>query len=535
MTEQGIYAGKIDPYEQDTVTVDCQLIPLESQDPPLAFILTEFHAIVAFPRGVQGICLLNEQIVFDDDLDVIIRGISRDSVTGTIYVYSDYTVHKYNLDHEDKQIWRVYLEKSDFSQALKYCHNDDLKTDQVWTKQASDLFDQQKYLEAAKIYAKTRGGNFEAVALKFMLIDETESLLIYLRRRLDLVRPSEKTQLTMIVVWLVEIHLNMMGAKANAARQTADLTNSDIEAVAEAVDHQTSEELLALMLLPKVADCVNQNRNTFYSLLASHGDKTNLIKFATIMNDHDRVIRYHLQDKEYEPVLAVLETQLVQGRPELFYQYGPTLMQTIPKRFVDSLMKQGSRLRPLKMIPSLLVNARPDQELEAIRYLEFCVNKLESRDPPVHNYLLSLYIKHLPKAVWPYLEKFSNPDDIKYDVKYALRLCCEKPEMRREVVYLFCVLGQLEEAVTVALEFLTIEEAKKCLAFAKDDEEQKRKIWLMIAKHVVKNKNDIRQAMEFLQECNGLVKVEDILPFFPDFVTIDHFKDAICDSLQVKK
>jgi len=28
------------------------------------------------------------------------------------------------------------------------------------------------------------------------------------------------------------------------------------------------------------------------------------------------------------------------------------------------------------------------------------------------------------------------------------------------------------------------------------------------------------------------VKIEDILPFFPDFVTIDHFKDAICDSLQ---
>lgn len=27
----------------------------------------------------------------------------------------------------------------------------------------------------------------------------------------------------------------------------------------------------------------------------------------------------------------------------------------------------------------------------------------------------------------------------------------------------------------------------------------------------------------FLQECS-LLKIEDILPFFPDFVTIDHFK-----------
>lgn len=31
---------------------------------------------------------------------------------------------------------------------------------------------------------------------------------------------------------------------------------------------------------------------------------------------------------------------------------------------------------------------------------------------------------------------------------------------------------------------------------------------------------------------NDLLKIEDILPFFPDFVTIDHFKDAICTSLE---
>ena len=86
-------------------------------------------------------------------------------------------------------------------------------------------------------------------------------------------------------------------------------------------------------------------------------------------NDEYRVIRYHLQDKEFEPVLTVLEEQLKRGKPQLFYQYGPKLMQTIPRRFVDSLMSKGAILSPLKLIPSLLVNARTDQELEAIRYL----------------------------------------------------------------------------------------------------------------------------------------------------------------------
>lgn len=56
---------------------------------------------------------------------------------------------------------------------------------------------------------------------------------------------------------------------------------------------------------------------------------------------------------------------------------------------------------------------------------------------------------------------------------------------------------------------------------------------MILAEHVVREKDDIQQAMEFLQHCD-IVRIEDILPFFSDFVTIDHFKDAICNSLQVK-
>ena len=90
MTQQGIYGGKIDPFENDTVAVDCQLISFDdtNRDMPLAFVITEFHAIVAYPKFVRGICLLNEQIVFEDDLDVVIRGVGRDAVTGIKFRYS---------------------------------------------------------------------------------------------------------------------------------------------------------------------------------------------------------------------------------------------------------------------------------------------------------------------------------------------------------------------------------------------------------------------------------------------------------------
>lgn len=39
------------------------------------------------------------------------------------------------------------------------------------------------------------------------------------------------------------------------------------------------------------------------------------------------------------------------------------------------------------------------------------------------------------------------------------------------------------------------------------------------------------RAIRFLDETD-LLKIEDILPFFPDFVVIDDFKEEICDALE---
>lgn len=38
--------------------------------------------------------------------------------------------------------------------------------------------------------------------------------------------------------------------------------------------------------------------------------------------------------------------------------------------------------------------------------------------------------------------------------------------------------------------------------------------------------------VEVLGEAEGQIRIEDVLPLFPDFVTIDAFKAAICASLE---
>ncbi len=67
------------------------------------------------------------------------------------------------------------------------------------------------------------------------------------------------------------------------------------------------------------------------------------------------------------------------------------------------------------------------QELEAIRYLEFCIGSLSSRDPPIHNYLISLYIRHQKEKLLPYLmSRGRELEDLPYDIQVS-SLCFGHP------------------------------------------------------------------------------------------------------------
>lgn len=64
------------------------------------------------------------------------------------------------------------------------------------------------------------------------------------------------------------------------------------------------------------------------------------------------------------------------------------------------------------------------------------------------------------------------------------------------------------------------------------DPELHRKLWLRIAQHVMESERNVQKAMEVLKDCKQL-KIEDILPFFPDFVVIDPFQEHIQQSLEL--
>lgn len=533
LTETGILYAQVDPKpDTNNVLINQQMLTCpetslmgsnvsQNSSVPLSFVLTEFHALLLYSDHVKGISLLNQELIFEDvynDAVGKLIGITKDPATKSIWAYSERAVFKYRVTKEDRNVWQVYIDKGEFELAKQYCKDNPAHIDQVLVKQAEMLFKNKEYEKSALIYADTHS-SFEEISLKFLQEWQIEALKTFLRKKLDGLKTQDKTQITMIVIWMTELFMNQMGALRS--NNTSYLYDSQYMELQKQFD--------SFLAIPKVEECIKKNRSTIYELMASHGDKDNLIRLTIMHCNYEEVIRQHLYKNNYLEALGVLKSQ---NNKDLFYQFAGVLLQELPRPTVAALISQGSLLKPAKLLPALIsCNSDEKHAREIIKYLEFCVYKQSSQEQAIHNFLLSLYTRYKQDEVMRYIS--SQGQDVSmvhYDVHYALRLC-QEVGLTEACVQLSALLGLWTTAVDLALT-ISVDLAKQIAAMPSDhDDELRKKLWLKIAEHVVREKDDIQQAMKFLQHCD-LVRIEDILPFFSDFVTIDHFKEAICNSLQ---
>ncbi|XP_078033999.1 vacuolar protein sorting-associated protein 18 dor [Augochlora pura] len=533
LTETGIWYAQIDPnidsrnVLQNQQMITCPETSLigssasQTSTPPLSFVLTEFHALLLYPDRVKGISLLNQELIFEDiynDALGKLVNITKDHVTRSIWAYSEQAVFKYKVNKEDRNVWQIYVDKGEFELAIQYCKDNPAHKDQVLVKQAEMLFKNKEYEKSALISAETHS-SFEEISLKFLQEGQIDALKTFLKKKLEGLKTHDKTQITMIVVWVVELFMNQM----------AVIRSSNNSYLNDPQYLELQKQFDSFLAIPKVEECIKRNRSTIYDLMTSHGDKENLIRLTIMHRNYEEVIRQHLYKNNYLEALEVLKNQ---KNKELFYQFSGILLQELPRPAVTILILQRYSLKPSKLLPALVsCNSDEKHAKEIIRYLEFCVYRLSSQEQAIHNFLLSLYARYKKDEVMRFIS--SQGQDINmvhYDARYALRLC-QEVGLTEACVQLSALLGLWTTAVDLALT-ISVDLAKQIAAMPTDhDDELRKKLWLRIAEHVVREKDDIKAAMEFLQHCE-IVRIEDILPFFSDFVTIDHFKTAICNSLQ---
>ncbi|KAK8482826.1 hypothetical protein V6N13_085563 [Hibiscus sabdariffa] len=483
---------------------------------PSSMAVSEFHFLLLIGNKVKVVNRISEQIIEELQFDQVsdsnsrgIIGLCSDATAGLFYAYDQNSIFQVSVNDEGRDMWKVYLDMKDYAAALANSR-DPLQRDQIYLVQAETAFSSRDFLRAASFYAK-------------------DALRTFLLRKLDNLSKDDKCQITMISTWATELYLD----KINRL-----LLEDDTALVNRNSEYQSIIREFRAFL----SDCTDVlDEVTTMTLLESYGRVEELVFFASLKEQHEIVIHYYIQQGEAKKALEVLRKPAVQV--DLQYKFAPDLITLDAYETVESWMASNN-LNPRKLIPAMLrYSSEPhakNETHEVIKYLEFCVHHLHNEDPGIHNLLLSLYAKQEDdSSLLRFLQcKFGkgqeNGPDFFYDPKYALRLCLKEKRMRA-CVHIYSMMAMHEEAVALALQIdseLAMAEADK----VEDDEDLRKKLWLMVAKHVIElekgtKRENIRKAIAFLKETDGLLKIEDILPFFPDFALIDDFKEAICSSL----
>ncbi|TFY65613.1 hypothetical protein EVG20_g5479 [Dentipellis fragilis] len=502
-----------------------------SLDVPTSIALTEFHFVLLYVDRIAAMSTLDEKLTYEEILPLKpgeeVRGLTTDPVRKTYWVYTDQSLFELVIKDEDRHVWKVYMERERFDLALKHAKTAGQR-DRVTSAQAHSFFKEGRYFQAAQSYAQC-SVTFEEVTLKFLDANERDALRSYLISRLERTRKTDVSQRMMLATWLVEFYLS----KCNELDDLAASSSASYDVENIKTERSILEEDLR-HFFETYKD--NLDPTTVYELIQGHGRIDMYLHYATLIGDHERAAEHWILEEDWLKAIEVISRQ---PSLDLYYRFASVLMRNAAKETVDVWLRQPA-LDPLKLVPALLqFQQAPRDPLSpnhAARFLNTVIFDQHNTSPTIHNLLITFYASSPTEDDGPLLRFLSNApvDPLNgkpyYDLDYALRLCSEAGRIQ-PCVHIYSQMGLWESSVDLALEKGDLELAKINADKPEDDQQLRKKLWLKIAKFVVQDKKDIKMAMRFLENTD-LLKIEDILPFFPDFVVIDDFKDEIANALE---
>jgi hypothetical protein len=546
LSSQGIYHGQL-PYASGKAEVPfegARMLPrsmfpaTESarggkkliQDPITAMTLSQWHILALVEGKIVAVNRMSDEIIYEQAVlepGQSTLGLLTDSMQHTYWLFTSKEIFEIVAEDEDRDVWKVFLQKQMFDQALEYARGSAQK-DAVATASGDFLASKGRYLEAAKVWGKSSKG-FEEVCLTLINRNEHDALRKYLLTQLSTYKKSSTMQRIMVASWLIEVFMSKLNALDDNIATKAELAEG---ASTEDIKDELSN------VRAEFQEFVNKykadlDKKTAYDIISSHGREEELLFFATATNDYNYVLSYWIQREKWSEALNVLQKQT---DPDVFYKYSSVLMTHAATGLVDILMRQ-TNLEPERLIPALLnynktVNI-PLSQNQAVRYLNFIVVNHPKPSAAVHNTLISIHASSPSPSeagLLTYLQSQpSSPPP--YDADFALRLCIQH-ERVQSCIHIYSAMGQYLQAVELALQHEDIELAAIVADRPEGNDKLRKKLWLLVAEKKIRQPGTgIKDAIEFLRRCE-LLRIEDLIPFFPDFVVIDDFKDEICSALE---
>lgn len=424
--------------------------------------------------------------------------------------------------------------------------------------------------------------SFAASNLRLATTDgpELTALRVYLQEKLRLLSVSAKSQRTMICTWLCEIFLHQMSmirlnstwsSKAEPSLEGGGAGRS-FPTPASVTDRMTlmknasgkSVDALEAELSQDFKSFLSEHtasleKITTISLIASRAQESNrhiLLFYAQLIGDYDSVVGHFVSEARHTEAITMLQEAPLDAVEALVYKHAPVLVEFQPELSMKMFLgKRG--LKVSKLLPALLryeslFAAEQEQNpasdavsgnwailylLETFRDAKMSMQVCESSLCHTLAWFLSKYDKeesHLCTFLEDVMECREDcllPDGVYF--QYLLTQC-KRFERRRGLVYVYLLVAQEQTAMECALG-IDLELAKtvaKTVSKRAFTDAKKKSLWLLVASHVVKEDVHAKGALGLIQESDGYLQIEDLLPLLPEFTEIDLFKEEICLALE---
>ena len=522
------------------------------QDPITAMTLSEWHVLVLVEGRIMAVNRLNDEIVYDQPVLEPRQGtlgLLTDTMKNNSYLFTGQEMYVIDAWDEDRDIWKVFLQQRRFDEAMMYARGAAQK-DAVATASGDFLASKGRYVEAATVWGKSSKA-FEDVCLTLIDHKEHDALRSYLLAQLATYRRSSTTQRVMVASWLVEVFMSKLNSLDDSLAPHAELLAEGDGVGTNTGDNSIKDQLSTVR--GEFQEFVSKykadlDKKTVYDIIGSHGREEELLFFATTTGDYNFVLSYWIQRERWPEALNILQRQ---NDPDIYYKHSTVLMAHAATPLVDILMRHAA-LDPERLIPAMLnynktagMNVSLGQN-QAIRYLNFIIASHLKPSAAVHNTLLAIHASSPSRSeagLLSYLQtQPSSPPP--YDADFALRLCIQY-ERVQSCIHIYSTMGQYVQAVELALKHDDIELAALVADRPEGNDRLRKKLWLLVAEKKIRqqpatttkdtttaNASTIKTTLTYLRKKCPLLRIEDLIPFFPDFVVIDDFKEEICSALE---
>ena len=385
--------------------------------------------------------------------------LATDDVVGVSFLITTRGhVVKISAKDEDKDAWRGYLARHDFTRALSHCRTD-AQREEVHCAQAERAMAANDAGKAARCYAKA--GDFvdaDVVVKMFRDRNEVDALETYLRRRLDLREaegaPDGDPAARQLAAWLLDLNVS----RAEAAAGTS--VREDEFIAAGSLQHFIHEHGARL-------DFAHARKT-----LVQRGRMDDAAHLCEAFGDWDGAVTHWLAVRQ-DPAEAARVIGNPRIPPDTRLRHAPALFTLDPKTAVDAFIADdGLDVTAIasRVIDLLVVAVDPGDVAmeEGARYLTHVVTRRRVTDRGVHDLTLRLLVRRHdkdPHALVRYLDGAGWDEQTgvsRYDPLLAADLC-ERAGAVKAAIRVHCDRGDHDRAIALAMRSDNLTLAKSVL------------------------------------------------------------------------